>query len=126
MRQRRNKRKIKNDLYDDLRIISKILSVLIVICLLIFIYSSIKFKKSTFNINTPNSFDISQNNETNEEQEQISNTESKFSESIQNIISSYEAKEKTPTDTTINMAFTGDIMCHNTIYNDAKTDNRRL
>ena len=30
-----------------------------------------------------------------------------------------DSEDKTPTDTNINMAFTGDIMCHNTVYNDA-------
>lgn len=116
MRQRRNKRKIKNNLLDNLQIISKILIILIIICLIVFIYSSIKVKNSTFISNSDNYFDIAQTNEINEENETEENNGKSNNTDVTAI---KETREKVPTDTTIDMAFTGDIMCHNTIYNDA-------
>ena len=115
MRQRRNKRKFKKDLLDNLQIISKILIILIIICLIVFIYSSIKVKNSTFPSNSNESFNIAQTNNTDEE----NTTETNNEDNNNSIIISQEPKEKVPTDTTIDMAFTGDIMCHNTIYKDA-------
>ena len=115
MRQRRDKRYRKNYLLDDLKIISKVLSVFILILLIVFIFSSIKMKnKSMYKVsNTTNNEQKINSNEEN------ANTPNNFDE---NLISSEETvtpKKEEIKNTTINMAFTGDIMCHNTIYNDA-------
>ena len=127
MRQRRSKRTFNNYILDDLKIISKILSVLIVICLIIFIYSSIKVKNSTFNTGNNAQYDIAQNNDTDttEETSDLNNSESENSVSENTTLE--KPKTKVPQNTTINMAITGDIMCHNTIYNDAyNLDTRKL
>lgn len=115
MRQRRTKRNFKNnDLLDNLQILSKILYVLIILCIIIFICSAINLKKSTIlpknhtsELDNNNS-DISDGN-TNDSLTANENTNNK----------SEEKKEDVPKSTTINMTFTGDILCHNTIYYDA-------
>lgn len=112
MRQRRNKRKFNHYLYDNLKIAEKVLIGLIIFCLLIFIYSSLKVKNSTFASKNKVEENIvigDASDENNINNEPI-NLEANSTE---------ENKVSEPTDTTINMAFTGDIMCHNTIYNDA-------
>lgn len=117
MRQRRSKRRFKNNYFlDNLKLISKILSVLIIICLIIFIYSAIQVKNSTFvsqneNLGETNLFE--QTNDIN-----LENVVSTNDATTENA-TPQETEEETPKSTTINMAFTGDIMCHNTIYNDA-------
>lgn len=116
MRQRRGKRSFRNNyILDNLKIVSKILSIFIIICLLLFMYSAIKVKNSTL---------ISQN----ENPEEMSFSDVTNDVKTENIILSdntaqnttlQEVEEETPKNTTIDMAFTGDIMCHNTIYKDA-------
>lgn len=124
MRGRRAKRvSTYNNLYDYLRIISKILFVIIVICLIIFIFSSIRVKKTLL---------LSKNltpNENIEEKISQENAEKLIENSpkeiIENELLDNPGEEITNTSsptiqsTTINMALTGDIMCHNTIYSDA-------
>ena len=115
MRQRRDKRYRKNYLLDDLKIISKVLSVFILILLIVFIFSSIKMKnKSMYKIS----------NTTNNEQEinlneEDANIPSNLDENLNSSNETVIPKKEEIKNTTINMAFTGDIMCHNTIYNDA-------
>lgn len=121
MRKRRDRRKINNTFTIDLNLVEKILGILIIIFLFVFIFSAIKVKKSTYNSN--NEKNISENNKiesTEQIAENIENTNIDKNETIKNTSSSEkDEKIETPKDTTINMAFTGDIMCHNTIYNDA-------
>ena len=114
MRQRRDKRYIKNYLLDDLQMLSKILSVFILILLIVFIFSSIKMKNKSMN-KLSNSPKIGQEINSSEENITISQNSDKFSNSTEEKI----IPKEEPKNTTINMAFTGDIMCHNTIYNDA-------
>lgn len=82
---------------NKLNIISKLLTISIIVIFIIFIYSAIKYKKS---IDKPN----------------FALTENTFSD--ENMMSS-TISDEVQKSSTINMAFTGDIMCHNTIYNDA-------
>ena len=102
---------------DTLQLISKVLCILILIFLCIFIYSSIKVKKSTLISNHTN---ISKTTENSTNNENISGNNINDSQSeLNNSIKDNQTKIETNKNTTINMAFTGDIMCHNTIYNDA-------
>lgn len=104
MRERRSRRRFKkNALLSDLHLISIILKVLIIILLIVFIFSSIKMKKLSFKNNNVN---ISSENS------------SPIQNQVENNSSSDNTVEKQK-DVTINMALTGDIMCHNTIFNDA-------
>ena len=104
MRERRTRRRLRrNVLFNDLHLISKILFVLILILLIIFIYSAIRVKNAQIN------------NKLNLSSENISSEDSLQTNTDQNSTTSQEALK----DTTINMAITGDIMCHNTIFNDA-------
>lgn len=115
MRQRRDKRYIRNYLLDDLKIISKVLSVFILILLIVFIFSSIKMKnKSMYKISntTNNEHEINSN-------EKDANIPSNLDENLNSSEETVTPKKEEIKNTTINMAFTGDIMCHNTIYNDA-------
>ena len=73
MRQRRTKRKFKNNNLDNLQIISKILMVLIVICLIIFIYSSIQVKNSTLISKSNHSSKIAETNTIDENIASINN-----------------------------------------------------
>lgn len=104
MRERRSRRRFKkNALLSDLHLISIILKILIIILLIVFIFSSIKMKKLSFKNNNVN---ISSEN----------------SSTIQNQVKDNSSSDNTvekQKDVTINMALTGDIMCHNTIFNDA-------
>ena len=122
MRNRRNRFKPNVDNINTLYIIKITLKILIVILLLIFIFSSIKMKTSinqqnilaksnTSNeTNENNQTDININSDTNNKNVE-SNTISERNEITQ--------QKNEPKSTTINMALTGDIMCHNTIYKDA-------
>ena len=113
MSNRRRRFQSNNNYIDNLTIVKRVLQILIVIFLLIFIYSSIKMKKNVTkqnllaenitNTKTSESSDIDTHNEQNT--------------TIENNIDSENTNK--PKSTTINMAFTGDIMCHNTIYKDA-------
>ena len=113
MRNRRAKRSRYNSNLSTLKLTSKILAILIIIFLLIFINSLINHNKTN-------------NNQTNLSEFTDSNEQSNLNElasidikttNIENTNSS--TTEPTKKSTTINMALTGDIMCHNTIYNDA-------
>lgn len=104
MRERRTRRRLRrNVLFNDLHLISKILFVLILMLLIIFIYSAIRVKNTQIN------------NKLNLSSENISSEDSLQTNTDQNSTTSQETLK----DTTINVAITGDIMCHNTIFNDA-------
>lgn len=128
MRGRRSKRNTNNtNFYNCLRIISKFLIILIAICLIIFIVSSIKVKnKSKISKNQNDAITqsddlnqtlkIEQNNTNSKENTATNSMENETIQSAQNTLPDSKQEQ----DTTITMALTGDIMCHNTIYNDAK------
>lgn len=112
MRNRRHRNR-KNPNLNKLQLISKILIILIVIFFIIFINSFTKNKNNPTTIannesNTKQT-NLEENNETSNNSTNTTNTTN-----TENTVTIAEKK-----DTTINMAFTGDIMCHNTIYNDA-------
>ena len=118
MERRRHRFNPNNDNMNYLTYIKRTLQILIIIFLLIFIYSSIKMKKSISNSlsldNTPNSVkNINNSNLDNKNNINLNNENIPASE---NNTSSENAKSK---DTTFSMVLTGDIMCHNTIYQDA-------
>ncbi len=112
MRNRRHRNR-KNPNLNKLQLISKILIILIVIFFIIFINSFTKNKNNPTTIanNEPNAkqTNLEENNETSNNSTNTTNTMNS-----ENTVTIVEKK-----DTTINIAFTGDIMCHNTIYNDA-------
>lgn len=112
MRNRRHRNR-KNPNLNKLQLISKILIILIVIFFIIFINSFTKNKNNPTTIanNEPNAkqTNLEENNETSNNSTNTTNTTNS-----KNTVTIAEKK-----DTTINIAFTGDIMCHNTIYNDA-------
>ena len=119
MRNRRNRFRSNGSDLNVLRIIKIILEILIVILLFVFIFSSIKMKN---NISKNNSeIQIAEN------KENISNTSTNINENNltisdeTNTTLNEESKSQNnePKSTTIHMALTGDIMCHNTIYKDA-------
>lgn len=117
MRQRREKRRFRNnDILDNLQIFSKILAVLIVILLVVFINSAIKVKKSTLHSENTNGSDETTSYDTPDENLSENTT---TNDNSTNNAKTQEPEVQTPKSTTINMVFTGDIMCHNTIYNDA-------
>lgn len=115
MRNRRAKRSRYNSNLNNLKLISKILAVIIIIFLIIFINSVITHNKTTNK--QANLSEVSNNSEQSgiaeitADNNQTTNTE--------NADSNTTPAEATKKTTTINMALTGDIMCHNTIYNDA-------
>ena len=118
MERRRHRFNPNNDNMNYLTYIKRTLQILIIIFLLIFIYSSIKMKKSISNSlsldNTPNSVkNINNSNLDNKNNINLNNENIPASE---NNTSSENAKSK---DATCSMVLTGDIMCHNTIYQDA-------
>ena len=111
MRNRRYRRNhTSQNLLNKLKITSKILIVLIIFLIIVFSVSILKHAKYNTNTDTTiseiNQENNIQNTETSEETNNIQNTQS-------------PTNEVTKKSTTINMAFTGDIMCHNTIYKDA-------
>ncbi len=104
---------------DALTIVKRVLEILILIFLLIFVFSSIKMKN---NLSKQNILaDNINNSETNENTQIATNDENNLNlESNSNSEDNQSQEQKIESkDTTINMAFTGDIMCHNTIYKDA-------
>ena len=84
------------------------LAVLIVLCILLFLLASVLFKGNT-NTNIIANENSSGNNA------DISDESDKKENSNEDDTS----KEKPKEDITLNMAVTGDIMCHNTMYQDA-------
>ena len=111
MRNRRYRRNhTSQNLLNKLKITSKILIVIIIFLIIVFSVSILKHNKRNTNTDTTiseiNQENIIQNTETSEETNNIQNTQS-------------PTNEVTKKSTTINMALTGDIMCHNTIYKDA-------
>lgn len=126
MRNRRNRFRSSVNNLDTLHIIELILEVLIVIFLIIFIFSSIKVKN---NISQNNStIQISENNEFNTNSNSITDTNNilNYDKNSNEQNNKSDNKKDEPQSTTIHMALTGDIMCHNTIYKDAynsETDN---
>lgn len=116
MRNRRTKRSRYNSNLSTLKLTSKILTILIIIFLLIFINSLINHNKT--NNNQTNLSEVSDNNEQSNSTQTAINDNS--TNNTQNVNSdNTTTTEPTKKSTTINMALTGDIMCHNTIYNDA-------
>ena len=110
MRKRRSNRKFRiNYLLEDLSLIKRVLATAIIILLIAFIYSAIKVKNSTLNSENNNQGQIAEENSNEENTEKDSNENS----------TKENSEDDKPKDTNINLAFTGDIMCHNTVYNDA-------
>lgn len=114
MRNRRSRRRNNNsDLLNILHLISKFLMVLIVIVFILFINSIVlrneKMAKNDINLSESETSSNLPEEDQNIVSDQINNTENTNSKSNTPIKKS----------ATINMAFTGDIMCHNTIYKDA-------
>ena len=114
MRNRRSRRRNNNsDLLNTLHLISKFLMVLIVIVFILFINSIVlrneKIAKNDINLSESETSSNLPEEDQNIVSDQINNTENTNSKSNTPIKKS----------ATINMAFTGDIMCHNTIYKDA-------
>ena len=114
MRNRRSRRRNNNsDLLNTLHLISKFLMVLIVIVFILFINSIVlrneKMAKNDINLSESETSSNLPEKDQNIVSDQINNTEN------------INSKSNTPIkkSATINMAFTGDIMCHNTIYKDA-------
>lgn len=116
MRNRRTKRSRYNSNLSTLKLTSKILTILIIIFLLIFINSLINHNKT--NNNQTNLSEISDNtNQSNSTQTAINDNSTNNTQNVNSDTTT--TTEPTKKSTTINMALTGDIMCHNTIYNDA-------
>lgn len=101
MRNRRNKRS-NNFCFKNLKNISRILVFLIIIFSLIFMLSIIK-KISGTSLNNQN----------------ISDTDVNLNNEVTSSNTTDSDNTETNKDITIKMAFTGDIMCHNTMYKDA-------
>lgn len=117
MRNRRSKRNRYNSNSTTLKLISKILIVLIIIFLIIFINSFINHNKTT---NSPTDIsEITNNNEQSPQDKITTNDNSTNNTEKSNSTNATPTTEVTKKSSTINMALTGDIMCHNTIYNDA-------
>ena len=116
MRNRRTQRSRYNSNLSTLKLTSKILTILIIIFLLIFINSLINHNKT--NNNQTNLSEISDNtNQSNSTQTAITDNSTNNTQNVNSDTTT--TTEPTKKSTTINMALTGDIMCHNTIYNDA-------
>lgn len=116
MRNRRTKRSRYNSNLNNLKLVSKILAAVTVIFLIIFINSVISHNKT--NSSQTNLSETSDSNKQSELAE-IKSTDNQTI-NMENINSdTTKTIEVTKKSTTINMALTGDIMCHNTIYNDA-------
>lgn len=104
MRHIRKKRKSRNLNLYVLKIISRLLLTIIIVLLVIFVYKLTNYNKKNF---------VSSLNETTTNiisKENVINNSDNLDIANDNTISK---------SVTVNMAFTGDIMCHNTIYNDA-------
>ncbi len=115
MRNRRSKRSRYNSNLNTLKLISKILAILIIIFLIIFISSFIKHRK-----NTTHKTNLSETTESTNQQvlNEVASNDNQTN-TAENTNVETPSSETTAKSSTINMAFTGDIMCHNTIYNDA-------
>lgn len=114
MRNRRSRRNKLNTNLNNLKLLSKLLIVLIFIFFIIFINSAINYNKkntSKINLSETNQIDKQINSDITNDNDTSSNFENKNSQ--------IAVSTSTKKNITINMAFTGDIMCHNTIYNDA-------
>ena len=118
MKNRRHRFKPNNDNINYLSPVKRTLQVLIAICLIIFIISSIKMKNRI----------LKQNNLVNTINNVDTNYPTNITTDIENSIpienngiskNNTESSEHESKSTTINMALTGDIMCQNTIYKDA-------
>lgn len=110
----RKRRKRRNMLNLRLKRITRILAILVIIAFFIFVFSAIKKN----NKKTSNNAQIETNIEISNDKNETQNKETKQNETQKE---SQQKKE----DITINMAITGDIMCHNTVFLDAynKDDN---
>lgn len=115
MKNRRYRRKFKNNNYKTLNIISKTLFLLIIVCLIVFI--NLLIRNKSIKVANNSSHDDSPNIDISEVLNNTSEQETLASDVIKN--SSQQSTTPKKQETTINMAFTGDIMCHNTIYYDA-------
>lgn len=117
MRNRRSKRNRYNYNLSNLKLISKILAVLIIIFLIIFLNAFINHKKT---LKTPiDTSEITNNNEEPQNSTEVSTSDNSTITTENTTSETKTTPEVTKKSTTINMALTGDIMCHNTIYNDA-------
>ena len=117
MRNRRFKRNRYNYNLSNLKLISKILAVLIIIFLIIFLNAFINHKKT---LKTPiDTSEITNNNEEPQNSTEVSTSDNSTITTENTTSETKITPEVTKKNTTINMALTGDIMCHNTIYNDA-------
>ena len=116
MRNRRTRFKSNNNNLDIIHITKIILEILIIICLLIFIFSSINLKKRNSSL-----IKISEDTEFQSDTNTTLNSEDtvNLNNNLPDEENSTSEKKTENKSTTINMALTGDIMCHNTIYKDA-------
>lgn len=117
MRNRRSKRNRYNSNSTTLKLILKILIVLIIIFLIIFINSLINHNKTTNSLTDIS--EIANKNEQPPQNEITTNDNSTNNTENNNSTNTTPTTEVTKKSSTINMTLTGDIMCHNTIYNDA-------
>ena len=116
MRSRRGKRNKYNLYLNNLKLVSKILAILIIIFISVFINTLINHNKTT---NNPTVVSETVNNDEQSNSTAISTTDNLTNNTEGNNLDKKTSTEVVPKSTTINMALTGDIMCHNTIYNDA-------
>ena len=116
MRNRRNRFKSNNNNVDIIPIVKIVLEILIIVCLLIFIFSSINLKKRSSSL-----IKISEDTEFKSDTNTTLNSEDNLNLKTNLLDEENTSSEKKDENksTTINMALTGDIMCHNTIYKDA-------
>lgn len=116
--------------FSLLNLTKLILEILIVIFMIIFIFSSIKYKKYHSNVvrenliannNLENTVSDNMNevdNTSSDDKSQENTQDTNATEANLNKESQKNSINKS-SSTTINMAFTGDIMCHDSIYKDA-------
>ena len=116
MRSRRGKINKYNLYLNNLKLVSKILAILIIIFISVFINTLINHNKTT---NNPTVVSETVNNDEQSNSTAISTTDNLTNNTEGNNLDKKTSTEVVPKSTTINMALTGDIMCHNTIYNDA-------
>ena len=116
MRNRRSRFKSNNNNIDIIPIVKIVLEILIIVCLLIFIFSSINLKKRSSSL-----IKISEDTEFKPDTNTALNSEDNLNLKTNLLDEGNTSSEKKAENksTTINMALTGDIMCHNTIYKDA-------
>ena len=116
MRNRRSRFKSNNNNIDIIPIVKIVLEILIIVCLLIFIFSSINLKKRSSSL-----IKISEDTEFKSDTNTTLNSENNLNLKTNLLDEGNTSSEKKNENksTTINMALTGDIMCHDTIYKDA-------